>query len=559
MPDDRGTMRDNSQSGVGRRVLLDMLTSYAKEHPWITATGVLSLVVVPLQDVLVPHLTGKMVNAVRSRSAVTRPFVAVVAAIALLQLCYVGVDYVDAITFPSIQNHFRRRMTSCVLDTYDTAHGDGDVRTGDLLSKFLKLPHTMSFWFESVKSLLPYILVYVAATVYFACIDPMLGAAMAATVVLLCGTLWNVVQSCAQVSTRRDEALNAVQESLDETMHNLHAVYASMRKKEAVDATAVHENTYSDLYYSTTSCSMRIKAVMVPTVIALVGFTLWRCRALTRSGRMSVGTFVSIFLVIIYLMSSMMRTAGFGKAMVYQWGILSAAASTLEPCLTPAPQGGATPPPARGGEKDGSFGLEDVWFRPPGSSKDILRGVTLRFSRGDRVAVRGAVGSGKSTLLRLLLQLMRPTRGELYLNGHAYSTLSTAEVRSAFGYVPQMPVLFDTTVRENVRYGNEHAPDSDIWAIADRIGASEVLRRIGLATPAGKHGSRLSGGQRQLVWLLRVLLGKPAVLLLDEPTSALDGDSTALVLAAIDAVGTAIVVTHDDAFAESFASRIVTL
>jgi ABC-type multidrug transport system fused ATPase/permease subunit len=491
-----------------------------------------------------------------------RPFVAVVVAISLLQLCYIGVDYVDALTFPSIQNHFRRRMMACVLDTYDTAHGEGDMRTGELLSKFLKLPHTMGFWFESVKSLLPYLLVYVAATVYFACIDLALGGAMAVAVTLLCWTMMSILRNCSDVSTRRDNSLNAVQESLDETMHNLPAVYASSRKGHAIDAMSVHENEYSELYFETTACSMRIKMVMVPTVIALVGFTLWRCRRLTRIGKMSVGSFVSVFLVIIYLMSSMMRTAAFGKSMVYQWGIMSAAAPTLQPCLTTPPK--LAPSQSPSSQSPSSFpadgcGLRDVWYRPPGSTRDVLRGLTLHFGIGERVAIRGAVGCGKSTLLRLLLRLVRPTRGELYALGRAYSSMDTEQVRSMFGYVPQTPVLFDATVLTNILYGHEDAPIEAVWAVADRIGASETLRRIGIHTPAGKHGSRLSGGQRQLVWLLRVLLGNPVTLLLDEPTSALDGDSTAMVLAAIDAVGTAIVVTHDDTFAESFANRVVTL
>ena len=523
--------------------------------------GLLSLVVVPLQDVLVPHLTGKMVNAVRSRSTVVRPFVAVVIAISLLQLCYVGVDYVDALTFPSIQNHFRRRMMACVLDTYDTAHGEGDMRTGELLAKFLKLPHTMGFWFESVKSLLPYLLVYVAATVYFACIDPALGGAMAVAVTLLCLTLANIVRNCADVSTRRDNSLNAVQESLDETINNLPAVYASSRKEHAIYAMSIHETSYSKLYFDTIACSMRVKMVMVPTVIVLVGFTLWRCRKLTNSGKMSVGSFVSVFLVIIYLMSSMMRTAAFGKSMVYQWGIMSAAAPTLEPCINNINSNhrvASDSVPTLSFPASG-FGLRDVWYRPPGSAHDVMHGLSLHFSKGERVAIRGAVGSGKSTLIRLLLRLVRPTRGELYLQGHAYSSMGTEQVRSAFGYVPQTPVLFDATVIENILYGHETETVDAVWVVADRIGAADALRRIGIHTPAGKHGSRLSGGQRQLVWLLRVLLGNPTTLLLDEPTSALDGDSTAMVLAAIDAVGTAIVVTHDDSFANSFANRVVTL
>ena len=121
--------------------------------------------------------------------------------------------------------------------------------------------------------------------------------------------------------------------------------------------------------------------------------------------------------------------------------------------------------------------------------------------------------------------------------------------------MPQSPSLFDRTVLENILYGNERAAVADVWRAAERIGAEPALRSIGLHTPVGKGGTRLSGGQRQLVWIMRVMLAGPEFVVLDEPTSALDGESKNVVLGLIDAVGTALVVTHDDEFAAAFSTR----
>jgi ABC-type multidrug transport system fused ATPase/permease subunit len=384
----------------------------------------------------------------------------------------------------------------------------------------------------------------------------MLGCAMLITVTLLLLSLYISMSRCADVSTRRDLSLNAVQEEIDETLRNLPAVYASMQKEQQMQRIDVHEDAFGNLYYDTTRCAMSIKACMVPTTITLVGFTLWRCRNLTRASKMSAGTFVSVFLVIIYLMSSMMRTAAYGKAMVYHWGIVNASSSMFDHC-------NKTKNNSKNNNNNNNniplsgFGMVDVSYAPSGSTKETLHGATLHVEPGERVAIVGPVGSGKTTLIRLLMRLVEPSSGTVYKHGSTYKDLSVQEVRRDFGYVPQSPILFDRTVIENLRFGNDGVTEADVWDAAERIGAVEALRAIGLDTPVGKGGTRLSGGQRQMVWMLRVLLVNPAVIIMDEPTSALDDESKALVLAVIDAVGTAVVVTHDTAFVKAFATRTI--
>jgi ABC-type multidrug transport system fused ATPase/permease subunit len=570
------------------KIMGKLLLGYAHAHPWITFLSVVSLLVIPVQDVLLPHLTGRMVNAIKSKSRVLTPFVTVVVAIAVMQVCLVGVDLIDAMTMPSVQNYFRDQMLRCVMDMHDTSH-TSDVHAGDLLSKFIKVPFTMSFWFESIKSLTPYVLVYIGATCYFAWIDPLLAVAMTVAVCVLLATVVFNLRRCSDVSTERDVVLNTINETIDDTLRNMPAVYASMRKERMLDDVKSQEENFRRLYIATTTCSIKTKLVIVPTLVTLIGFCLWRCRALVISDKMSTGTFVSVFLVIIYLMSSMMRVTMYGKAMVHNWGVVNSSSDLFRQCSNPVQTAGSSTD-TRGAieqrarttnmttsatdmttnmttsatdmtkrtksvvDMGGAFGMSHVWY-----GDGVLRDFSFQVEEGERVALVGPVGCGKSTTLRLIMRLSEPDAGVVYVKGRAYADLTVSEVRAQFGYVPQSPVLFDLTVLDNIRFGNEDATERDVWEAAERIGAVDKLRSIGLHTPVGKSGTRLSGGQRQLVWMLRVMLARPYVVVLDEPTSALDDDSKALVLALIDTIGTALVVTHDADFAASFATRTIVM
>ena len=160
-----------------------------------------------------------------------------------------------------------------------------------------------------------------------------------------------------------------------------------------------------------------------------------------------------------------------------------------------------------------------------------------------------------------MLRLLEPTSGELLLHGRPYRSLPVDEVRATFGYVPQTAALFDRTVLENLTYGVPDGSEADAWAAARELGLDGVLRSLplGLATRAGKGGSHLSGGQRQAVWLVRMMLRAPEVLVLDEPTSAMDPASRAAVAAAVARFRTVVFVTHDMRFVADVTTRTISL
>ena len=165
----------------------------------------------------------------------------------------------------------------------------------------------------------------------------------------------------------------------------------------------------------------------------------------------------------------------------------------------------------------------------------------------------GSVGSGKSTLLKLLAGLYRPTSGRAFLDGLDMQLIAVEFLREKIGYLPQEVRLFNGTLRENLVLGLPVLSDTQILATCAKTGLDKVIRSHpqGLDILISEGGRGLSGGQRQLVGLTRMLLAKPSIIVLDEPTASMDGQLEAQVMdylfEKIDENSVAIMATHKSA------------
>uniref|UniRef100_A0A4W5MYY3 ABC-type xenobiotic transporter n=1 Tax=Hucho hucho TaxID=62062 RepID=A0A4W5MYY3_9TELE len=199
---------------------------------------------------------------------------------------------------------------------------------------------------------------------------------------------------------------------------------------------------------------------------------------------------------------------------------------------------------------EGDIEFKNIHFSYP-SRKDvkILQGVNLTVPRGKTIALVGASGCGKSTTIQLLQRFYDPDSGEITLDGRDIRTLNVKWLRENMGIVSQEPVLFGTTIAENIRYGREDATDEDIERAVREANAYDFISKLPdkLNTMVGERGAQLSGGQKQRIAIARALVKNPKILLLDEATSALDTQSESVVQAALDkarAGRTTIVIAH---------------
>jgi len=169
----------------------------------------------------------------------------------------------------------------------------------------------------------------------------------------------------------------------------------------------------------------------------------------------------------------------------------------------------------------------------------VLKDVSFKVESGQSLAIVGPSGSGKSTIVSLIERFYDLNRGEILLDGeNEIFNYDLSALRSSIGLVSQMPLLFDASIEENIRAGNQAATIEDIREAAKQANADEFIDKFekGYDTSVGELGGKLSGGQRQRIAIARALLSRPAILLLDEATSALDSKSEREVQEAIDSI-----------------------
>jgi ATP-binding cassette, subfamily B, bacterial len=179
----------------------------------------------------------------------------------------------------------------------------------------------------------------------------------------------------------------------------------------------------------------------------------------------------------------------------------------------------------------------------------VLHNVSFEVEPGTRVAITGTTGSGKTTVVNLLTRFYDPTDGEILLDGVDLRDYRLADLRAQFAIVLQQPVLFSTTIADNIAYARPDASASEIEAAARAANAHDFIVALakGYATPVGEQGMKLSGGERQRIALARAFLKDAPILILDEPTSSVDVKTEAVILEALERLmegRTVFIITH---------------
>jgi len=288
---------------------------------------------------------------------------------------------------------------------------------------------------------------------------------------------------------------------------------------------------------------------------------LWVGARDVRSEIMSVGMLVQFVIYSIMV-------AGAAATLSEIWSELQRAAGATERLIellyiedtVKDPNHAVTPPKNWLGE----IVFKDVTFAYPSrSTVATLSDVNITIKSGETVALVGLSGAGKSTFIQLLQRFYDPDQGEIFLDGIDIKTMNRLDFRKSIALVPQDPVIFASTVMENIRFGHPEASDEEIYEAARAASAHEFITELpqGYETYVGERGLMLSGGQQQRVAIARAILRNAPVLLLDEATSALDAENERSVQKAFDHLSmgrTTIVVAHRLATVKK-ADRIIVL
>ena len=198
---------------------------------------------------------------------------------------------------------------------------------------------------------------------------------------------------------------------------------------------------------------------------------------------------------------------------------------------------------------NGEIEFKNVSFKFRKADGSTLKNLSFSVNPGETIAFVGASGAGKSTILNLVIGFLRTTSGNIYIDGEDINNLNLKEYRKNISVVPQMPILFTGTIRENITYGSDEVSEEHLAQIIRSANLDEFIDSLpdGLDTMVTEHGANLSGGQRQRICIARAFIRNPKILILDEATSALDTISEQKIQNSIDNLvkdRTTLVVAH---------------
>jgi ATP-binding cassette subfamily B protein len=349
----------------------------------------------------------------------------------------------------------------------------------------------------------------------------------------------------SKLSRRAQDALATASEVAEETLSGVRTVQSFTREPE-------ESARYARAVWQAFGVARRRVQVMAGFIggMALVGYgalacVLWFGGRLVVVGAMTVGELTAFTLYTMFVAFALSTLADLWSDLMRAGGASQRVFELIE----------RSPELVTGGElrPEGAAGrieLRGVSFAYPARPDvTVLDSIDLVFEPGTVTALVGPSGAGKSTLSVLIPRLYDPTRGVIRLDGIDLRDYDLERLRSRIGIVAQEPLLFSTTIEDNIRYGREGADDREIEAAARAANAHQFVVELpdGYATQVGERGIQLSGGQKQRVAIARALLKDPPILILDEATSSLDAESEALVQEALQRLmkrRTSIVIAH---------------
>jgi subfamily B ATP-binding cassette protein MsbA len=420
----------------------------------------------------------------------------------------------------------------------------GARQTGDLLARFGGDVQGLEFALTvALASYLRDALQIIALLCVCAWLDLRLFLVAVAVVPLAAWPLARYAGALKKVTARVQDELGGFTGHVGEAIANVRVVQAFAREEHELARFDQGQRSYLALIRS----SFLLRSAYSPVVemlgvVGLAATVAFAGRAIAQGAL--TGESLLSFLAALMLLYAPVKSLSTTSQQVIQG--LAGARRVFE--ILDAPQKVPEPDSAPPASFEHELALRKVSFSYDGHSQ-ALSEVDLVLTRGKTLALVGESGSGKTTLASLLLRFWDPTSGAVEVDGRDARTLRLSDLRALFAYVPQEPVLFCGTVRDNVACARQSATEADLEQALKAAHAWDFVSRMpgGLDARIGERGAGLSGGERQRIALARALLTGAPIILLDEATSSLDQASEALVQKGVEALlqdRTALVIAH---------------
>lgn len=405
-----------------------------------------------------------------------------------------------------------------------------EVIIGEKIAILNQFKDSLGLWFQYlIHYILPYIISIVIFVSYLSKYDYILPIMVVVFLISSFILLTSNAQLCNTKCVNSTNSFLLKYQELEDYLSNLLTIHTYNEFESEDNKLYKYSREYVVSNYYIEQCTLKWCLIGICGIIVFLFLLMYRSYTLLNKGVLDKSTFLSIYFVVmslvqslIYLNDILQRTNKEYTALnvIEQKSKLNLFTPTVKKDLS------IIDGPMKI-ETDSFIKLDNINFKYNSSNTNIIQNLSIDVKKGERIALVGDIGTGKSTILKIILGLVKPTKGNIYLNGKNYNAIEQMDIFKNFGYMTQNPVLFNRSILDNILFGNEGATREDVIKLLEKFGLNVVFNRLekGIDTLVGKNGSKLSGGQRQVVWFLRIYLHNPDILLMDEPTASLSKES----------------------------------
>ena len=491
----------------------------------------------PISIVLLPKYYGQILESLKKGK---KPkFAMALGLILLTAAMYAALDKLDNGFIPKLQAYIRVHVVKVVLESYKTHFKEQEL--GSMISKLIKLPMVVRELVRQIRNyLVPLCLIFVIVVIRFLFIDVRLGLFTLAALGTGVAVFPQMAGKCLAHSTKYDSQSDRSHESVSDIFDNLMDVYSMNTADEEISYLEKEQAELVGEYQETFQCANNLKTFLNVYGLVIFLVIIVYAYSLYKKKRIDLEALTNVAVTAKLIINKIGSFSGEAPDMVVNIGTYRRINSYIESLSLPEQK-----------SRELFINKGDVRFENVGvryGSRQVLEGFNLHVRPEESVAITGRVGSGKSSLLKSLLRFRDVDEGTITVEGVDISQVDPSSLRSQIMFVRQNPTPFNRSLYRNIAYGNDSITEERVRELFRKYDLSRLFGSHKLHDTIGRRGERLSGGQRTIVFLLRVLLSNKKVVVLDEPTSSLDQESASHVLRILRDIvkdRTVIIVTHD--------------
>ena len=511
------------------------------------------LIVYPIHHIVLPKYYGKVIHSLKDSGGFEKNVFKLIVIFIAIQILYTVNYKVQGHLIPIFSEFTTKEIFGEILKGFE--YNYDNIEVGEILAKIIKIPNVLYKYLDLMRTLLfSQFTVMVGTFIHYFSISHFTAYVFLGLVLGLMFLQFISYKLTLNVELEREREKDHIYQHFQDVLNNLISVYVCKQQDNEGDLMSEKFKPYVKVFNK--SLDMNFILRLIFSAFNVISFLLlnYLIYAAYKSKKIDQETFISSFIITYSVLSLFSGGYYAVRSIIDMLSQINDTESYFNDRLSYKREKETNKGSRKKSKKfeNGTIKFQNVHFKYPNSDKFALNNVSFQINKGEKVALIGQIGSGKSTAVKMLMKLIPCEMGTLTINNKDINKIENQDLRDTMFYIPQKPNLLNRTLYENITYGLTKNKDyeEEIYTILDNLHLKETTATFKekMHQPVGADGTTLSGGQRQIVWLLRAMFRKVDILILDEPTASLDPESKKAVLNAIKDIGegkTVIIISHD--------------